>query len=47
MSTNPPAGDPRISPYLNHEDSGAVLDWLASADPEGHHWYFASRTAEA
>jgi uncharacterized glyoxalase superfamily protein PhnB len=29
MPTNPPPGYPRISPYLNYEDTGAMLDWLA------------------
>jgi len=31
MSTNPPPGYPRISPYLNYEDTGAMIDWLARA----------------
>ena len=31
MTTNPPAGYPRISPYLNYEDTGAMIDWLGSA----------------
>lgn len=32
MSTNsPPPGYPRISPYLNYEDTGAMLDWLCRA----------------
>ena len=31
MSTNPPPGYPRISPYLNYEDTGAMMDWLARA----------------
>lgn len=31
MSSNPPDGYPRISPYLNYEDTGAMLDWLARA----------------
>lgn len=31
MSTNPPAGYPRISPYLNYEDTGAMIDWLGRA----------------
>ncbi len=29
--TNPPPGYPRISPYLNYEDTGAMMDWLAKA----------------
>ncbi|MCA8975268.1 MAG: VOC family protein [Planctomycetes bacterium] len=31
MATNPPPGYPRISPYLNYEDTGAMLAWLARA----------------
>lgn len=31
MPTNPPPGYPRISPYLNYEDTGAMMDWLARA----------------
>ena len=31
MSENPPAGYPRISPYLNYEDVEAMMDWLARA----------------
>lgn len=31
MSTNSPAGHPRISPYLNYQDTGAMMDWLAPA----------------
>ncbi len=31
MSTNPPPCYPRISPYLNYEDTGAMMDWLARA----------------
>lgn len=31
MSANPPAGYPRICPYLNYEDTGAMIDWLARA----------------
>ena len=31
MSTPPPPGYPRISPYLSYEDTGAMLDWLALA----------------
>jgi len=31
MPTNPPAGYPRISPYLNYEDTGAMMEWLARA----------------
>ena len=31
MSSPPPAGYPRISPYLNYEDTGAMIDWLAGA----------------
>ena len=28
---NPPDGYPRISPYLNYEDTGAMMEWLAEA----------------
>jgi len=28
---NPPPGYPRISPYLNYEDTGAMLEWLVRA----------------
>jgi PhnB protein len=28
MPKNPPAGYPRISPYLNYEDTGAMMEWL-------------------
>ncbi len=31
MTNNPPAGYPRISPYLNYEDAGAMLEWLTRA----------------
>lgn len=31
MSSPPPAGYPRISHYLNYEDTGAMLEWLARA----------------
>ena len=31
MSANPPATYPRISPYLNYEDTGAMIDWLTRA----------------
>lgn len=31
MSSSPPAGYPRISPYLNYEDTGAMIVWLARA----------------
>jgi uncharacterized glyoxalase superfamily protein PhnB len=31
MTENPPPGYPRIAPYLNHEDTGAMLEWLARA----------------
>ncbi len=31
MSTQPPPGYPRISPYLNYENAGAMLEWLARA----------------
>ncbi len=31
MSSNPPSGYPRISRYLNYEDTGAMMDWLARA----------------
>lgn len=31
MSKNPPAGYPRISPYLNYEDTGAMMAWLTRA----------------
>ena len=31
MSANPPPGYPRISPYLNYEDTGAMMEWLARA----------------
>jgi uncharacterized glyoxalase superfamily protein PhnB len=31
MTPNPPPGYPRISPYLNYEDTGAMLEWLARA----------------
>jgi uncharacterized glyoxalase superfamily protein PhnB len=28
---NPPEGYPRISPYLNYEDTGAMIEWLTTA----------------
>ncbi|MDA1265410.1 MAG: VOC family protein [Planctomycetota bacterium] len=28
---NPPAGYPRISPYLNYEDTGVMVEWLTGA----------------
>lgn len=31
MPTNPPPGYPRISPYLNYEDTAFMLDWLTRA----------------
>jgi uncharacterized glyoxalase superfamily protein PhnB len=31
MPNNPPPGYPRISPYLNYEDTGAMVEWLARA----------------
>ncbi len=31
MATPPPLGYPRLSPYLNYEDTGAMLGWLARA----------------
>ncbi len=31
MSSSPPDGYPRISPYLNYEDIGAMMAWLAQA----------------
>ena len=31
MASAPPPGYPRISPYLNYEDTGAMVDWLARA----------------
>jgi uncharacterized glyoxalase superfamily protein PhnB len=31
MISNPPAGYPRISPYLNYEDVGAMMEWLSRA----------------
>lgn len=31
MSKNPPAGYPRISPYLNYEDTGTMMAWLTRA----------------
>lgn len=31
MTKNPPPGYPRISPYLNYEDAGAMMAWLARA----------------
>jgi uncharacterized glyoxalase superfamily protein PhnB len=27
----PPPGYPRVSPYLNYEDTGAMIQWLARA----------------
>jgi len=31
MPRKPPPGYPRISPYLNYEDTGAMMEWLARA----------------
>ena len=31
MPDNPPAGFPRVTPYLFYEDAGAALDWLVKA----------------
>lgn len=31
MSNNPPPGYSRICPYLNYEDTGAMIAWLAQA----------------
>lgn len=31
MRSNPPEGYPRISPYLNYENVGTMMDWLARA----------------
>ena len=31
MVENPPAGQPRITPYLLYEDVGAALEWLEKA----------------
>jgi uncharacterized glyoxalase superfamily protein PhnB len=31
MVSNPPAGYPRVTPYLLYEDPAAALDWLAEA----------------
>ncbi len=31
MATNPPKGYPRLSPYLNYKDTGAMIEWLAKA----------------
>lgn len=31
MVQNPPAGYPRISPYLYYEDGAAAIDWLTQA----------------
>jgi len=31
MTTNPPYGYPRISSYLNYEDTGAMMAWLSRA----------------
>ncbi len=31
MPTNPPAGIPRVIPYLLYENAAAALDWLARA----------------
>jgi PhnB protein len=29
--SNPPPGYPRISPYLNYENTGAMMEWLSRA----------------
>lgn len=31
MTVNPPAGTPRVVPYLYYEDVASMLDWLAMA----------------
>lgn len=31
MTQSPPPGYPRISPYLNYENTGDMIDWLADA----------------
>lgn len=31
VTSNPPAGYPRVTPYLNYEDTGAMMEWLARA----------------
>ena len=31
MPDNPPAGFPRVTPYLFYEDPGAAVDWLVEA----------------
>jgi PhnB protein len=31
MTSSPPPGYPRVSPYLNYEDTEAMLAWLARA----------------
>lgn len=31
MAENPPPGYPRISPYLNYEDTEAMMAWLSKA----------------
>jgi PhnB protein len=31
MTHNPPPGYSRVTPYLNYEDSGAMMEWLARA----------------
>ncbi len=31
MVDNPPAGQPRITPYLLYEDVAAAMDWLQKA----------------
>jgi len=31
MFTNPPHGYPRVTPYLNYEDTEAMMAWLARA----------------
>ena len=31
MPTNPRPGYPRLSPYLNDEDTGTMMNWLARA----------------
>ena len=31
MVKNPPSGFSRITPYLNYEDTGVMMEWLAGA----------------
>ena len=31
MANNPPAGFPRVTPYLFYEEPGAAVDWLVEA----------------